>query len=110
MARARITEEEVERHLDSLEEIGPKLATAKAESDFHSDFIKTVYAAEYMKSDAPRAADREAEALSSEAYFKALKDKRLAMIEAEKLRHQKAFHERAIEVWQTMSANNRGRV
>ena len=110
MGRVRISEADIERHLDALEKIGAELGTAKADADFHADFLKTVYAAEYLRSDGPRASDREAEALASAAYRKALDDRREAIMRAEKLRHEKSWRERCIEVWQTESANNRGRI
>lgn len=110
MGRVRISEEDIEKHLDALEKIGPELAKAKADADFQADFIKTVYAAEYLRSDGPRASDREAEALASAAYRNALQDRREAIMRSETLRHEKAYRERCIEVWQTESANNRGRI
>ena len=101
---------EVEAHLDQLREVGDDLAAAKAEADFLTDMLKTIHAAQYLKSVAPRAADKEAEAYASPAYQKALDDRATALMRAEKLRHKKAWHERVIEVWQTMSANTRGRI
>jgi len=105
-----IREEDVERHLDALAKVGPAAAIARADAEFASDMIRTVYAAEFLQADLPRAADKEAAALSSPAYRAALEEKRRTMIEAEKLRHERAWRERCIEAWQTMSANARGKL
>lgn len=106
----RITDDQIEKHLDSLERLGPKLAAARADAEYHADFIKTVYSIQYMRSDLPRVGDKEADALASEAYGKALKEKRDATMLAETLRHEKTWHESVINAWQTLSANNRGRI
>lgn len=105
-----LSPDEIEGHLDALREIGGRAAEARADYEFSSDMLRTVYAAEYLKSELPRAADKEAEALASEGYRKALDDRRRAFIESEKLRHERAWRERVIDAWQTMSANARGRI
>ena len=105
-----ITEKQIEEHLAALEGLGPKLASSRADAEFASDILRTVYANEYLKAEAPRAADKEAMALASDAYKAALTEKRRAMIESETLRHERAWRERVIEAWQTLSANNRGRI
>jgi len=105
-----LSDEDVERHLDALAKVGPAAAVARADAEFASDMLRTTYAAEFLKSELPRAADKEAAALSSPAYRAALEEKRRTMIEAEKLRHERAWRERVIEAWQTMSANHRGKI
>jgi hypothetical protein len=105
-----LSPDDIEGHLDALQRIGDRAAEARADYEFSSDMLRTVYAAEYLKSELPRAADKEAEALASEAYRKALEDRRNAFVVAEKLRHERAWRERVIDAWQTMSANARGRI
>ena len=105
-----IKDDDVEKHLDRLREVGEKYAAAKAEADFATDMLKTIHAAQFLKSVHPRAADKEAEAYASEAYLHAMNEKAAAVMKAEKLRHEKAWRERCIEVWQTQSANSRGRI
>lgn len=105
-----ISDAQVERHLSALRDIGDRCAEARAEYEFATDMAKTVYASEYLKSDAPRTADKEAEALASENYQNAIRSKREAMIVSEKLRHERAWHERVIDAWQTFSANSRGKI
>lgn len=106
----KISDARIESALDRLEKMAEDIAEARAESDFRSDMLRTVYGAEYLQADKARAADREAAALASPAYREALDTKRAAVAKFEKLRHEKAFLERLIEVWQTDSANNRGRI
>ncbi len=103
-------DDQIQAHLDKLEDVGVASAEARADYEFLQDMAKTVYAAEYLKSELPRAADKEAEALASVAYAEILKKKRDAFVLAEKLRHERAWRERVIDVWQTQSANNRGRI
>lgn len=103
-------DDQIQAHLDKMEDIGVASAEARADYEFLQDMAKTVYAAEYLKSELPRAADKEAEALASVAYLEVLKKKRDAFVLAEKLRHERAWRERVIDVWQTQSANNRGRI
>ena len=105
-----ISEEDVERHLGALERLGDKAAVARADADYAAELLKTVYAHEYLKSELPRAADREAEAYASDRYRQALEEKRQTFIAAEKLRHERAWRERVIDAWQTMSANKRGKI
>jgi len=105
-----ITEDEIERHLDALERLGEKSAIARADADHADQMLKTVYAHEYLKSDLPRTADREAAAYASEAYKAALTERRETFIAAEKMRHERAWRERIIDAWQTMSANKRGKI
>ena len=106
----RISDKTVEEHLDALERLGPKAAAARADADFLTEMLKTVHAKEYLSSDLPRAADKEAEAFASDSYQEALHDRRKAFVVAETLRHEKAWRERVIDAWQTMSANNRGKI
>lgn len=102
-----ITDEEIERHLHALEALGEKAALARADADHAEQMLKTVHAHEYLKCDLPRAADREATAYASEAYAAALRERRDTFVAAEKLRHERAWRERIIDAWQTMSANRR---
>ncbi|MGA1080960.1 MAG: hypothetical protein ACO3WK_11400 [Steroidobacteraceae bacterium] len=102
-----IRDEDIEKHLGALEDLGAQAATARADADFQADFLKTVYAREYLASDLPRAADREAAAYASPRYAEALEEKRRAVALAERLRHERAWRERVIDAWQTMSANRR---
>ena len=106
----RISDKTVEEHLDALEKLGPKAAEARSDAEFYTDFLKTVHGKEYLQSELPRAADKEAEAYASAAYIQALHDRRKAFVTAETLRHEKAWRERVIDAWQTMSANNRGKI
>lgn len=105
-----IRENDIEQHLQALEELGARAAEARADYDYLSDLVRTVHAHEYLKCDLPRAVDREATAYASEAYKQALEDKRSAFVRAEKLRHERAWRERVIDAWQTMSANQRGKI
>jgi len=106
----RISDSQVEDHLDGLEKLGPKLAAARADAEYFSDYIKTVYAAEYLRSDLPRVGDKEAEAYASDAYVAALGEKRKATMLAETHRHEKTWRESVIEVWRTLGANERGKI
>lgn len=102
-----IRDDDIERHLEALEALGEKSALARADADHAENMLKTVYAHEYLKSDLPRTADREAAAYASEAYKQALEERRRTFVAAEKLRHERAWRERIIDAWQTMSANRR---
>ncbi len=105
-----IRDSDIERHLERLEVLGAAAAEARADYEFASDMLKTVYAAEYLKSDFQRTADKEADALASPAYIAALSEKKKAFVVAEKLRHERAWRERVIDAWQTLSANARGKI
>ena len=102
-----IHDQDIERHLEALEALGEKSALARADADHAENMLKTVYAHEYLKSDLPRAADREAAAYASDAYRAALDERRETFLVAERLRHERAWRERVIDVYQTMSANRR---
>lgn len=105
-----LTDDDIERHLAALEGLGQRAALARADYDFADDMLRTVHAHEYLKCDLPRAADREATAYASEAYRAALEEKRRTFLESERLRHERAWRERIIDAWQTMSANKRGKI
>jgi len=105
-----IRDTEIERHLARLEELGSSAAEARADYEFAADMVKTVYAAEYLKNDFQRTADKEAAALASPAYVNALTEKKRAFVVSEKLRHERAWRERVIDAWQTFSANARGKI
>lgn len=105
-----IRDADIERHLARLEELGVSAAEARADYEFASDMVKTVYAAEYLKNDYQRTADKEAAALASAPYIAALNEKKRAFVVAEKLRHERAWRERVIDAWQTFSANARGKI
>ena len=105
-----LTDDDIERHLTVLEGLGEKAAIARADYDFAEDYLRTVHAHEYLKCELPRAADREATAYASEAYRKALEEKRRAFLDSERLRHERAWRERVIDAWKTMSANRRGKI
>lgn len=102
-----IHDQDIERHLEALEALGEKSALARADADHADNMLKTIYAHEYLKSDLPRAADREAAAYASDAYRAALDERRETFLVAERLRHERAWRERVIDVYQTMSANRR---
>ncbi len=105
-----IRDADIERHLERLEVLGAAAAEARADYEFAADMLKTVYASEYLKSDYQRTADKEAAALASPPYVAALNEKKRAFIVAEKLRHERAWRERVIDAWQTLSANARGKI
>lgn len=102
-----VTDEELEKALDWLRDNAKEMGDAKAETIRASHMLKVVKALEMKLHNDKSVAHQEREALTSEAYSKALERDAIAAGEYEKMRSLREAAALKIEAWRTEAANYR---
>ena len=93
--------------LKKLYEGGPKLAQAKAELEYLSEYRKTLKALLMQQSKESSAALKEVEAYADQSYSDHLDAIKIAVENYETLRWQMVTAQAAIDVWRSLNASNR---
>jgi len=93
--------------LKKLYEGGPKLAQAKAEMEYLSEYRKSLKAILMMESNESTAVMKEVDAYAHEQYLLNLDAIKIAVENYETLRWQMVTAQAAIDVWRSLNASNR---
>lgn len=93
--------------LKKLYEGGPKLAQAKAEVEYMTEYRKSLKSLLMQRSLQSSAALKEADAYSEEEYLNHLEAFKIAVENYETLRWQMVTAQAAIDVWRSLNASNR---
>ena len=86
---------------------GPKLAKAKAELDYLTEWRKSLKALIMKESGESSAAMKEVDAYSDNKYLQHLEAIKIAVEEYETLRWKMVTAQAAIDVWRSLNASNR---
>lgn len=103
-----VTDEDIEASLHFLLDGAETLGAAEAEAEFAYEMAKVTKAEIISLSTKSSQDRREAEALTHPKFIAALERRREAHRTVRVLLAQRRGHEMRIEVWRTLSANNRG--
>ena len=106
--RPLVTDEDVEASLDFLLRLAEEFGTAEAEAELAHELLKVTRAEVISMSTKSSQDRREAEALTHPTYRAALERRRDAYRKVRVMLALRRGHEVRIEVWRTLSANNRG--
>lgn len=105
--RAVVDEADVQESLDYLLDTADLAAEAFANADRSDERIKQAKAAGMLSSDEKSADRREADAISSHGYHRALDAREKAIAVSRRVFNMRRYHEIRIEVWRSLNANNR---
>ena len=103
----QIPDERVEKALDYLRSSVDSAAKARAERIYLTEWLKSLRAHQMTLAPAGTVADREAWALSSDEYVKALDGYKAAVEIDESYRFRREAANALIEAWRTASATER---
>lgn len=106
--RPLVTDEEVEEALHFLIERADEFGAAEADAELAEHMVKATRAEIIAQSRGTSADRREAEALTHPRYHEALEARRAAFMKVRTMLARRRGYEVRIEVWRTLSANNRG--
>jgi len=102
-----ITSDDAERAIDFFRTKAPKLAQARADRVYMTEWVKVVKAKQMQQHPSFSAAAQEREALASPEYEAALLALKMAVLEDEKMRWQATGAEAQIEAWRSQEASRR---
>jgi hypothetical protein len=103
----RIEDDSVERCLDYLRDSADKAAVARAQRHYLEQWLRSVRATVMLTAPGSSAADREAFALASPDYAKALEGYRAAVEADERFRFLREAAAAKVEAWRTQCSNER---
>ena len=97
----------VEKHLRTMQEIGPMYAAAKANRIYIEESLRAFKALEMQRSIAQTISGKEMDAYASDAYRRALEGLKAAVESEETFRWQLTTASAAVDVWRSQEASNR---
>lgn len=103
-----ISEEDVEKAVDFLRDSAPKIAKARADLAYATEYRKSLKAMIFVSKSGGSAVEREQASYADASYLRHLEAIRSATLEFEKLRAQREGASMKIDAWRSMNANYRG--
>lgn len=102
-----VNDESIERALNYLRDSSKQYADAKARMKFLEQKRKSLKAAAFLEAQGSNVAERESKAYMDSEYLDCLNDYKQAVYDAELMSAERSAAELRIEVWRSLSANNR---